>query len=277
MEGMFKDINASRSLQAKWQRYQQRHGLEEGLELSANILTSGFWPVNQKGDCKLPTEVVKKCETFKKFYKGEHSGRKLRFHSCLGTAQLNVRFDSKEHQLIVSTYQMCILFLFNEHPQLNFKQIRELTGVSAEELEPHILSLAHPQVKIVQKKPRGRNLEDSHMFRINLKFHNSKVRIKVPLFTSLGRKQKPDGDVNPDGIPTSVVEARKNWVEAAVVRIMKSRKSSSHQNLMQEVIHQLSTRFQPDHGFIKKRIESLIEREYLKRDAKDRTLYHYLA
>ena len=44
-----------------------------------------------------------------------------------------------------------------------------------------------------------------------------------------------------------------------------------------QVTRQLSARFVPNPTVIKKRIESLIEREFLERDAADRKLYRYLA
>jgi len=69
----------------------------------------------------------------------------------------------------------------------------------------------------------------------------------------------------------------KNAVEAAIVRIMKARKTLAHNNLIAEVVKQLSTRFNPDPTFIKQRIASLIEREYMERDENDRKIYHYLA
>jgi hypothetical protein len=47
--------------------------------------------------------------------------------------------------------------------------------------------------------------------------------------------------------------------QACVVRIMKDRKHMTHQDLVQEVVRQLASRFNPDPGQIKKRIESLIE------------------
>ena len=47
---------------------------------------------------------------------------------------------------------------------------------------------------------------------------------------------------------------------------------------MTEVIQQLSSRFAPDVQMVKKRIESLIEREYLERiEDKDPPAYRYLA
>jgi cullin 3 len=43
---------------------------------------------------------------------------------------------------------------------------------------------------------------------------------------------------------------------------MKARKALNHNELIAEVTKQLSTRFNPAPQFIKKWIESLIEREY---------------
>jgi cullin-4 len=64
-------------------------------------------------------------------------------------------------------------------------------------------------------------------------------------------------------------------MDAALVRIMKSRKSLTHQQLLTEVFSQL--RFSAKAADVKKRIESLIDREYLERDETDAALYRYLA
>ena len=58
---------------------------------------------------------------------------------------------------------------------------------------------------------------------------------------------------------------------------MKTRKRLDNSNLVAEVTKQLSARFRPTPQAIKKRIESLIEREYLERDSEDRRVYNYLA
>jgi len=50
-----------------------------------------------------------------------------------------------------------------------------------------------------------------------------------------------------------------------------------HNTIITEVTRQLAGRFLPNPAVIKKRIESLIEREFLERDAEDRKLYRYLA
>lgn len=58
----------------------------------------------------------------------------------------------------------------------------------------------------------------------------------------------------------------------------RQRKELTHQKLMAEVIQQLAARFMPDVNMVKKRIESLIEREYLERiEEREPPAYRYLA
>lgn len=47
--------------------------------------------------------------------------------------------------------------------------------------------------------------------------------------------------------------------QACIVRVMKDRKTMTHNDLISEVAHQLSTRFSPSLTMIKKRIEGLID------------------
>ena len=54
-------------------------------------------------------------------------------------------------------------------------------------------------------------------------------------------------------------------VDACNVRIMKSRKTLMLNELLPEVIKLISN-FRPEFPLIKRRIESLLERDYLKRD-----------
>ncbi len=58
---------------------------------------------------------------------------------------------------------------------------------------------------------------------------------------------------------------------------MKTRKTLDHNSLVAEVIKQMASRFHPQPADVKKRIESLIEREYLERDKDNRNVYTYLA
>lgn len=58
---------------------------------------------------------------------------------------------------------------------------------------------------------------------------------------------------------------------------MKDRKALLHADLVNEVVRQLSSRFQPKPAMIKLAIERMIDKEYLERDGTDRKRLMYLA
>ncbi|KAJ6770090.1 CULLIN [Salix purpurea] len=72
-----------------------------------------------------------------------------------------------------------------------------------------------------------------------------------------------------------VFQHRQYQVDAAIVRIMKTRKVLSHTLLITELFQQLKFPIKP--ADLKKRIESLIDRDYLERDKNNSQIYNYLA
>lgn len=72
-----------------------------------------------------------------------------------------------------------------------------------------------------------------------------------------------------------VLQDRQYQIDAAIVRTMKARKQLSHKLLVNEVMTQL--KFTIRATDLKKRIENLIEREYLARAADSMEVYNYLA
>jgi hypothetical protein len=95
--------------------------------------------------------------------------------------------------------------------------------------------------------------------------------VQIPLVTLRSIAPEPaEAAVTAGALPDSVEDDRRHAIEAAIVRIMKIRKELDHSNLVAEVTRQLSARFQPTPQSIKKRVESLIEREYLERSEEDR-------
>ena len=79
------------------------------------------------------------------------------------------------------------------------------------------------------------------------------------------------------GIERVVEEDRKHLIEAAIVRIMKSKRQLDHNNLIVEITKHLENRFVPSVQVIKEKVENLIDREYIARDNDDVKIYYYVA
>lgn len=60
---------------------------------------------------------------------------------------LQVNFATKRHELNVSTYQMCVLLLFNDAERLSYREILEATQIVPAELKRNLQSLACVKVR----------------------------------------------------------------------------------------------------------------------------------
>ncbi|XP_016330389.1 cullin-3-like [Sinocyclocheilus anshuiensis] len=183
--------------------------------------------------------------------------------------------NTRKHILQVSTFQMTILMLFNNRGKFTFEEIQQETDIPERELVRALQSLAcgKPTQRVLTKEPKSKEIESGHVFTVNDQFTSKLHRVKIQ---TVAAKQ---GESDPERKETrqKVDDDRKHEIEAAIVRIMKSRKKMQHNVLVAEVTQQLKARFLPSPVVIKKRIEGLIEREYLARTPEDRKVYTYVA
>ena len=292
LEGMFNDMRISRDTRDAYKQYKQSsvtNNTQEGraVDIQVDVLTTGYWPSQNVPQCILPRKVSDAIDHFAGFYLEKHTGRKLSWQTSTGSAEIKAVFGTTSvcrHDLCVSTYQMCILMLFNENDSFTLRQIREATRIPDMELRRHLISLCTPKHRILRKGSRGKSISsDNDTFTFNKEYKSKLKRVKIPLVSMkfLQDGQSGTGQDAKSGedneVPEPVEESRRHLVEAAIVRIMKARKRLHHNDLIAETTRQLSVRFVPTPQFVKKRIESLIEREYVERSSDDRRMYNYVA
>ncbi|KAL7490988.1 hypothetical protein ACHAWT_000605 [Skeletonema menzelii] len=316
LEGMFNDMRISKETAEKYRTHKKSlntavsndsRDAENGgkpVDVEVSVLTTGYWPSQNVAPCILPPAVKAAMDRFQKYYLNTYTGRKLSWQTSTGSAEIRATFPpqkgsskSRRHDLSVTTYQMCILVLFNTRDTLTLKQIRDETNIPEDELRRHLVSLCTPKHRILRKGSKGKGISgDDDTFTYNADYTSKMTKVKVPMVSMRDASSASAGGAKGSGsaaaagasksaglvdgsaaVPLSVEEDRRHLLEAAIVRIMKARKVLNHNDLVAEVTRQLSGRFVPPPQFVKKRVESLIEREYLERDEADRRVYRYMA
>ncbi|WOL19607.1 cullin-4-like isoform X1 [Canna indica] len=269
LEGMFKDIELSREINDSFkQSSQTRTKLPSGIEMSVHVLTTGYWPTYPPMDVRLPHELNVYQVIFKEFYLSKYHGRRLLWQNSLGHCVLKADFPKGKKELAVSLFQTIVLLLFNNSQKLSFQDIKDSASIDDKELRRTLQSLACGKVRVLHKIPKGRDIEDEDSFVFNEEF-SALYRIKV---NAIQMKETVEENTS---TTERVFQDRQYQVDAAIVRIMKTRKVLSHTLLITELFKQLKFPIKP--ADLKKRIESLIDREYLERDKNNPQIYNYLA
>ncbi|KAF7327731.1 CULLIN-2 domain-containing protein [Mycena kentingensis (nom. inval.)] len=274
LEGMFHDMKISEDTMKAYREHIDSSVAPE-IDISVTVMTSTFWPSAQSdATCTFPLNMIKATKSFESFYLARHSGRRLTWQPTFGNADVRVAFKARKHDVNVSTLALVILLLFEDQADdefLTYEEIKQATSIPDVELQRHLQSLACAKFKILKKHPPGRDVDPSDSFSFNVDFTSNLQKIKISTISAKvesGEERKETKD--------RIDEERRHQTEACIVRIMKSRKQMTHNDLVAEVTRQLASRFLPNPLIIKRRIEGLIEREYLERCA-DRKSYNYVA
>lgn len=263
MEGMLSDLAVGGQQR---QEFEQRIRQEKiPLDFSVLVLTTGFWPSYKSPEVTLTDQMEKCMNIFRDWHDQKHQKRKLQWIMTQGNATVRGIFGKKTYELMVVTLQAVVLDALNDGATLGYEDLAQRLNLEADMLKPTLHSLACGKYKVLTKTPAGNKINNTDTFTANAKFSSNMRKVRIPM-ASL------DMSFN----TKKVEEDRSIAIEAAIVRIMKARKTLQHQQLLSEVLAQLSF-FNPNPRVVKKRIEALIDREYLERSSENTGVYNYLA
>jgi cullin 1 len=270
------------------------------VDLNVRVLTQGWWPSFPAVDiAKLPSVFSTCQQVFERYYYSVTQRRYLQWQFSEGNVVLKAwlgRRSQKPYNITVKTLQAVFLLTLDQAPMtqtdtetetethhtnnkqtgqqqrgIKLKEIVDYIGLSApagkeEEVAKRVLhSLScNKNYPIVKKDPSNTKITKDDVFWINTEFQSRRLRFQIPM--ALLNKLEDTDKIQHD---------RRLAIDAAIVRIMKTRQSIYHQDLIGEVAHQLKF-FTPQTKDIRRRIENCINKEYMERDENDPQLYKYV-
>jgi len=248
------------------------------VEASFHVLSQGAWPISgQVKGVKIPPMIEDIQKDFEHYYKSRHNGKMLTFCTQMATALIFAKFTptakaNQVKQLEVSGLQALVLLAFNEQAVYTYEELRIKTGLTEQELNIQLISLACLEHKIILAKtpekpaeieaegdsgqgetPGKEDNQTPKLQKTTSKISKSKTGIKKTItkedvfrvndkFRSQLKRitinsiQKKESRKESEGVIQKVLIDRKFMIDAAIVKTMKANREIKHTDLVQQVI-----------------------------------------
>lgn len=229
---MFTDISLAEDLNTKFTTYLKQTKNVLGINYFIRVLQQGAWPLNQQSTMTLnvPAELEKTVSMYEAFYSQQFNGRKLTWLHYLSNGDIRIGYLSKSYIVNMTTFQMSLLLLFEKSDSLSYKELQETTNISPEQFPRHLQSLL--DAKLLNSNTES--LSNNSVVSLNMKYSNKRTKFRI---AGIVQRETPQ---EVEQAHQAVDEDRKMYLQAAIVRIMKSRKVLKHNALIQEVSWQFS-------------------------------------
>ena len=264
-------------------------GAPNGIKFDVTVISQSAWEINKKSmeKIEMPKFLSSCLEDFEKFYLQKHQGQKLLW--CLGLSKVNIEYlYLKQKNISSSTLpQLLSLLILEKKEKLSLGKIAELCGCQVSTIITDIQGLIFNPTFNPQCDPnkgiivgtsinKEKEFKENDEISINTNFSCSRIKIStIPLPQKKSASEIKQAEIEEAQI---IKRYQDNILQATITRIMKSKigQETTHVWLVGEAAKQIDL-FKAQPQQIKENIEKLIEKNVIKRNAKNRTCYDYIA
>ena len=287
MVGMLNDLEKNKQETEDYRRTVSR-GTPKGIKFNVQVISNGAWEIDNKHIIKIKIpDLFKSCmDDFESYYLKRYQEHKL--HWYLNISKLEIQYLYLQNKNIsISTLPQVIMLLDLE--KAGTKSIKAFAkdlecdiAIVKEAIEGLIFNKTfNPKCQndkgvIISTTSKTNNFNDTDEFTINMKFVSQKQKFNtIPM-----PKKKTEEEIkNEDKTSEEDYKRYRDYlIQSNLTRIMKSRigQVTNHNWLVSETAKQID-RFKAQPQQIKDNIEKLIEKNYIKRDEKNKGCYEYVA
>ncbi|RHY31010.1 hypothetical protein DYB32_003838 [Aphanomyces invadans] len=251
IQGMARLVSIAKSTNTSYKAWKEKNHRERGspvvatIDVAIDVLTAGAWPIPTPAqkDLTLPAVWFDELELFAKFYGTQSNGRRLHWVHHMSHGIVRVAVAGRRFDLHATYHQMALLLLV----KLFALCLNETSDVHAYSFNTAFTSKRSHLT--VRKSFRRRSYPR----------HDISLGQVLPKYTQLSRPKAKSAAPSRE-----VVEDRKMTMQAAIVRIMKSRRELSFATLLSETTHMLAMQFVPTQAFLQQNLDVLVDKEYIR-------------
>lgn len=241
------------------------------------VLTSAHWKISTAKQWRLPAPFAAVTSHFERWFHEQAASKKLEWVVPESTGEVSIEYPQGK-MVAGSVPHMAILLKLSGTGSRGLT-LQELSASCVDEQIPEAKRLpmtlncvmeirryTKPPLLSVTQPTNGKPVDPTQQVVLAQKFVSAARKFVIQR-------------ANEKRITTTeeLGKDREVQMECAIVRIMKTRRTLTFREIFVEVVQQISHRFEPKERDVKKRVDDLIAREYLRRGEPGDLNLHYVA
>ncbi|ELP86985.1 cullin-2, putative [Entamoeba invadens IP1] len=255
----FQEFNQSSDLLEKFKIYCTKNTVTLPKFDFSIVVFSNSSSQNTNSPYEMPADMKFVFDKFTEFY-NENQKKKLTLNHNSSTGVVQFQWLKRPMQVTCRFYQIGILMLFNENPQIKLNEVGAKTKLTSDVLAVNMSGILS---KGLISNSTGKSFTPDSVFSFNMSFKPKMTKFSVMQADKeyVEKEEQKRNDAERD----QLVDQRNNAIQAKQVRIMKQRKTMKYADLINETCEHLRTRFNVTSRMARQNIEFLINKEYFKR------------